>query len=103
MSASLALKRTFQVSTIPSFESRRNVPHVVAEPEVAPNHVLEQAHSLSLHQLVNHVAQHSSHCIEAFVGMADVREASLVEQNLLNDEDCDGLGEFGTGFHDAEA
>lgn len=65
--------------------------------------MLEQSHRLSLDKLVDHVTQDGSNGVEAFVGVADVREASLVEKDLLNDEDRNCLGEFRAGLHNAQA
>ena len=56
--------------------------------------MLEQSHSLRLHKLVHHIAQHRSDGVESLVGVADVRQARLVEKNLLNDENGDGFGEL---------
>lgn len=65
--------------------------------------MLQQPHSLRLHELVDHVAEHSPDGVEALVGVTDVREPGLVQQNLLHNEDGDCLGEFGARLHDAQA
>ena len=65
--------------------------------------MLQQPNRLSLHQLVYHVAQHSPHGVESLIRVADVRQTRLIQQDFLNDEDRNGLGEFGTGFHDPQA
>ena len=65
--------------------------------------MLEQTNSLSLHQLIDHVAEDSSNSIEPLVGVADVGQASLIEQDLLHDKDGDCLGELGARLHDAQA
>jgi hypothetical protein len=80
-----------------------NIPHIVAKAEIAPHDMLEQSHSLRLHKLVHHIAQHSSNSIEPLIGVADIRQASLIEQNLLNDEDGDGFGELWARLHDTKA
>jgi hypothetical protein len=64
--------------------------------------MLEQAHGLALYNLRHHVAQHGADGIEAFVRLADVREAHVVEQNLLHDEDGHRLGELAARLHDAQ-
>jgi hypothetical protein len=48
-------------------------------PKKAPYNVLEQANSLLLHELVNHVAQHGSNSVETLVGLADVGKANVIE------------------------
>ena len=65
--------------------------------------MLEQPRSLLLHQLGNHVAQDGADGVEALVGGADVVEAVVVEQDLLDDEDGDGFAELRPRLHDAEA
>ena len=56
-----------------------------------------------LDQLIDHVAENGPHSVEPFVRVADVRQTSLVEENLLDDEDGDSLGELRARFHDAQA
>lgn len=65
--------------------------------------MLQQTRSLRLHQLGNHVAKDGSHSIEALVGGADVVETVVIEEDLLDNEDGDGLAKFGAGLHDAQA
>ena len=77
-------------------------PRIVTQPKVATNDVLEESDRLRLDELVNHVAKDSADGEKAFVGVTDIREASLVKEDLLHDENGNGLGEFRTGLHDAE-
>lgn len=79
------------------------IPGIIAEAQVAPDDMLEQAHSLRLHKLIDHVAQDSANGEEALVGVTDVREPCLVKQNLLHDEDGDSFGELRACLHDAKA
>ena len=65
--------------------------------------MFEQPHSLRLHELGDHVAQHGADSVEPLIGVADVRQASLIEQDLLHDKDGDCLGELGARLHDAQA
>jgi len=65
--------------------------------------VLEQTDGLLLDQLVDHVAKHGADGVEALVRLTDVGQAGIVEQDLLDDEDRDGLAQLGAGLHDAEA
>lgn len=78
-------------------------PWVVAQPQVTPDYVLQQPYRLTFDNLRDHVAQHGSHCIEPFVGLADVSQPHVVQQDLLDDKDGDCFGKFGTGFHDSKA
>jgi hypothetical protein len=78
-------------------------PKVVAKAQVAPDDVFEQAHREALDELEDHVLKHGGDGIETLVGMAYVGEAGLVEEDLLDDEDGDGLGELGACLHDAQA
>lgn len=78
-------------------------PRVVAQPQVTPNHVLQQPDRLTLDNLRHHVAQHGPHCIESLVRLADVRQTHVIQQDLLNDENRDRLAELRAGLHDAKA
>jgi hypothetical protein len=71
-----------------------SAPHIVAKAEITPHDMLEQSHSLRLHKLVHHIAQNGSDSVEPLVGVANIRQARLIEQNLLNDENGDGFGEL---------
>ena len=82
---------------------RNNSPWVIAQSQVTPHHVFQQPDSLSLHQLVHHIAQHSPHGVEPFIRMADIRQTRLVQQDLLNDEDRNGFRKFRTSLHDPQA
>jgi hypothetical protein len=72
-------------------------------PKKATNDMLEQADSLLLNKLIHHVAKHSADSIEALISLADVCKACIIEQDLLNDKDCNSLAEFGASLHDAQA
>ncbi len=65
--------------------------------------MLEQSNRLRLDELVDHVAEDGADGEEALVSVANIGEPRFVEQDLLDDEDSDRLGEFGAGLHDAEA
>lgn len=72
-------------------------------PKEAPDYMLKQPCSLLLHQLANHVAEDSADSVEALVRGTDVVQAIVIEQNLLNDEDGNSLGQLGAGFHNPQA
>lgn len=65
--------------------------------------MLQKAHRLLVDQLSNHVAQHRSDGIEALVSLANVLQAHVVKQDLLDDEDGNCLAELRTSLHDTEA
>jgi len=65
--------------------------------------MFQQSHRLRLHQLRHHVAEHRSDSVESLIGVADVGETGLVEEDLLDDEDGDCLGELRASLHDAQA
>ena len=65
--------------------------------------MFEQADGLAVDKLCNHVTEHGTNSEEALIGMANILQASLVEEDLLNNEDRDCLGEFGSSLHDAQA
>lgn len=65
--------------------------------------MLQQPDRLTLDQCCDHVGEHGADGVESLVRLADVLQAEVVEEDLLDDEDGDGLGEFGTGLHDSKA
>ena len=71
-------------------------------PKEAPNDMLQQTDSLLLDELVDHVAQNGADGVKALIGLADVRQANVVKQDLLHNEDRDGLAELGAGLHDTK-
>jgi len=79
---------------------QEHAPKIIAQAEIAPDNVLKEPDSLSLNKLIYHITQHSSDSVEAFIGMADISEASLVKEDFLNNKDGDSFGEFGTCLHD---
>lgn len=81
----------------------RRSPWVVAEPEVAPDDVLQQSDRTGLLDAADHVAEYGSDCVEALICLADVSEADIVEEDLLYNEDGHSLAELGARLHDAKA
>jgi hypothetical protein len=65
--------------------------------------MLQQPNRLLVDKLCNHITQYRAHSVEPLVSLADVLQAHVVEQDLLDDEDSNSLAELGTGLHDAEA
>ena len=72
-------------------------------PQEASYHMLQQSGGLLLNELGHHVAQDGPDCVESLVGGADVVQAVVVQQDLLDNEDGNGLAELRAGLHDAEA
>ena len=64
--------------------------------------MFQQANSLLLDKLIDHVAQHGTHSIEAFVRLTDVGETNIVEQDLLYNEDGHRLTELRASLHDTQ-
>ena len=84
------------------YEGQCNIPHIVAEPQIASDDVFEKPDGLSLYELVDHIAKHGSNGVETLVGVANICKSSLVQKDLLHNEDGDGLGKLGASFHDSE-
>jgi hypothetical protein len=72
-------------------------------PQEAPNNMLKEADGLLFDKLIDHVAQNCANCVEALVCLTDVGQADVIKQYFLNDEDGNGLAEFGTRLHNAKA
>lgn len=62
--------------------------------------MLEQAHGLLLHQLGDHVAKNGAHRIESLVCRTNVAQANVIEEDLLYDEDSNGLAKLRSSLHD---
>lgn len=65
--------------------------------------MFQQPDGLGLHQLVHHITQHGPNGIEPLIRMTDIRQTRLVQQDLLHDEDRNGLRKLRTGLHDPQA
>lgn len=81
---------------------KHNAPHVIGQAKVTPDNVLEQADSLGLNELGDHVAEDGADGIKALVSLTDVGQAHFVKENLLDDEDGDRFAELRAVLHDAE-
>jgi len=62
--------------------------------------MLEQSDGLLLDQLVYHVAEHGAYSVESLVSLTDVLQSKVVQKNLLNNEDGNGLTKLATSLHD---
>jgi hypothetical protein len=56
--------------------------------------MLEQADSLLLHKLVDHVAEDGADSVEALVSLANICESNVIEKDLLYDEDGNSLAQL---------
>jgi hypothetical protein len=65
--------------------------------------MFEQADCLLFHQLGNHVTKNGAHSIKPLISLTDVGESSVIQQNLLHDEDGHGLAQLRSSLHDAQA
>ena len=77
-------------------------PGVVRESEVTADHVLQQPLTRFLAQLDDHLAQDHGHMGEPVVGLADVIQPSLVQQDLLQDEGGHSLAQLRAALHDPQ-
>lgn len=60
---------------------------VVRQAEVALDNVFEQTNSKSVDKLMNHVAENGADSVEALIGLTDVCQAHVVQENALNNKD----------------
>lgn len=65
--------------------------------------MFEESYSLCLHKLVDHVTQNGADGVEPLVGVADISQASLIQENLLHDENCYSFRKLRTRLHDTQA
>lgn len=76
---------------------------VVGQTKVAADDVLQETHGGVQMHGVQHVGEDRGDRVEALSRGADIVEAHVIEQDLLDDERGDGFGQLGAGFHDAQA
>lgn len=76
---------------------------IVAQAQVAPHHMLEQPRCRFFYKLAYHVREHRRHRVEPLVRLANVVEPSIVHQDLLHDENGNGLGQLRARLHNAQA
>jgi len=69
-------------------------PRVVTQSEIATNNMFEESDRLRLYELIDHVAKDGTDGEKALIGVADVCEPGLIEEDLLYYEDCHRLGEL---------
>lgn len=65
--------------------------------------MLEKTDGLLLDKLIDHVAEHCAHCIEALVCLTDIGKADVVEQDLLHNEDSNSLTKLRACLHNTKA
>ena len=78
-------------------------PGVVGEPQVAADHVLQKPLARLLAELDDHLAQDHGDVGEPVVGLTDVVQTSLVQQDLLQDEGRHRLAQLRAALHDPQA
>lgn len=76
---------------------------IVAQSQVASNDMFEKAHCASLLDTRDHIRQYGTHCIKAFIRLADVGQSDVIQKDLLDDEDSNRLAELGASLHDTQA
>lgn len=65
--------------------------------------MLQEPDGLLVNELSDHITKNSANSVESLVGLADVLQSHVIEQDLLNDEDSNSLAEFRSSLHDTEA
>jgi hypothetical protein len=65
--------------------------------------MLQEPHSLLVNKLSDHITENGANSVESLVGLADVLQSHVIEQDLLDDEDSNGLAELRSSLHDTEA
>ena len=65
--------------------------------------MLEKSDGLLFYELIDHIAKYGANCIEPLVCLADIGQADIVQQDLLDNENCHSFTQFGSSFHYAKA
>lgn len=71
-------------------------------PQEAPNDMLQQSRCLLFHKLANHVAKDRAHSIEPLISGTYVVQSVVIKQDLLDDEDGNGLAQLRAGLHNSK-
>lgn len=64
--------------------------------------MLEEANGLSVCEIVDHDSQNIDDGVEALIGMANICQTDLVQQDFLDDENGDRLGELCAVLHNPQ-
>jgi hypothetical protein len=72
--------------------SMKEVPKVITESQITTNDMFKESYCLSFNKLVDHIAKDSANCIKPLIGMANICQTSLIQQNFLDDENGNSLG-----------
>jgi hypothetical protein len=92
--------RALSLSLLELAESSQEL--IEAIPEKTAHNMLQETGCLLLNKLRYHVAENSSNCIEPFVRSADIIQPMIIEEDLLDNEYCDGLAELGASLHNSK-
>lgn len=65
--------------------------------------MLQEPHSLLVNELSDHITENGANSVESLVGLADILQSHVIKQDLLNDEDSNGLAKLRSSLHDTEA
>lgn len=65
--------------------------------------MLEQAHRLLLHKLIDHIAEHCADRIKALVRLTNVGQTNIIKQYFLHDEDSHSFAKLRSGLHYSQA
>lgn len=76
---------------------------IVAQSKIAANDVFEKAHGMGMRQIIDHQTKNVNDGMEAFIGMTNIGQSDLIQEDFLHDENGDGLGEFRAVLHNAQA
>lgn len=64
--------------------------------------MLQEANSLGLDERLDHVGEDGSDSVEALVRLTDILQSEVVEEDLLDDEDGNRLGQLRASLHDTQ-
>ena len=63
-------------------------------PKETAYNMFQQSNSLLFDELGDHIAKNSANSIKPFVRGTDIRQANIIEEDLLYDKDCHSLAQL---------
>lgn len=83
---------------------------IIGESKIASDYMLQQADRLLNLELRDHIRQNCSNCIKALVSLTNIVQTHVIQENLLNDKNCNlnkkrdyCFRKFTASFHNSKA
>lgn len=75
---------------------------IKAIPKETAHNMFEQANSLLLHQLGDHIAEDSAYSVEPFISRTNIAQTDVIKEDLLHNEDGNSFAQLWSSLHDTK-